>query len=213
MARVSGAHLAARRQSIMVAASEVFSKKGVEAATMAEIAATAGISPGAIYRYFPGKEELARCCMEEGGEAVDSEWMTAPEPGRPGMPFNELARKTVAALDEPMQRAATTLYLERVLQAVFADDDGVTMEEFNEQRQHICAGIAARLRFEQAEGRLAAELDCDALAGMLYSFYIGARMIKLVAPESDVNAQVEQIITLFAAATTRKAVAAGALAH
>ena len=81
MARVSGAHLEARKQSILLAASEVFSMKGVEAATMAEIAARAGISPGAIYRYFPGKEDLARCCMEEGGDAVDSEWLTPPAPG------------------------------------------------------------------------------------------------------------------------------------
>lgn len=172
---------------------------------MAEIAATAGISPGAIYRYFPGKEELARCCMEEGGDAVDSEWMATPEPGRPGMRFDELARKTVTALDEPMQRAATTLYLERVLQAVFADDDGVAMEEFHAERQTIGTAIATKLRFEQSEGRVPEGLDLDALAGMLYSFYIGARMMKLVAPESDIKGQLEQVIWLFTAASNPKA--------
>ena len=48
VAKVSDAHLEARRQSIVLAACRIFSRKGVESATMAEIAAEAGISPGAI---------------------------------------------------------------------------------------------------------------------------------------------------------------------
>jgi AcrR family transcriptional regulator len=200
MARVSDAHLEARRQSIMLAACDVFSRKGVEAATMAEIATRAGISPGAIYRYFPGKEELARCCMDEGGDAVHAQWTAIPEPGNPGPGFEELARKTVAALDDPVERMSTTLYLERILQAVFADDGGVSISQFHLEKRDIGKGIAARLRLEQDAGRLPLGLDLDALAAMLYSFYIGARVTKLVAPDSDVDAQLEQIIALFNAA-------------
>ena len=47
-----------RRQQILDAALKVFSEKGFEEATNAEIARIAGIAPGTIYNYFPSKREL-----------------------------------------------------------------------------------------------------------------------------------------------------------
>ena len=47
-----------RRQQILDAALKVFSEKGFEEATNAEIAGIAGIAPGTIYNYFPSKREL-----------------------------------------------------------------------------------------------------------------------------------------------------------
>ena len=48
----------ARRESIMQAAIEVFSKKGFQAAGISEIAQTAGVADGTIYQYFKNKEDL-----------------------------------------------------------------------------------------------------------------------------------------------------------
>jgi AcrR family transcriptional regulator len=47
-----------RREQILPAALEVFSRKGYAAATIPEIAKAAGIAAGTIYLYFPGKREL-----------------------------------------------------------------------------------------------------------------------------------------------------------
>ena len=47
-----------RRQQIMVAAKRVFSDKGVNKATMEDIAQEAELSPGTLYLYFKNKEEL-----------------------------------------------------------------------------------------------------------------------------------------------------------
>jgi AcrR family transcriptional regulator len=47
-----------RREQIMEAAMEVFSRKGFAMATTAEIAREAGIAEGTIYNYFPSKREL-----------------------------------------------------------------------------------------------------------------------------------------------------------
>jgi hypothetical protein len=46
------------RENIDAAALAVFGRKGFVGATMAEIAAEAGISVGNIYRYYTGKEDL-----------------------------------------------------------------------------------------------------------------------------------------------------------
>jgi len=47
-----------RREIIIVAAQEVFARKGREGATIDEIARRAGCSPSAIYKYFKNKQEL-----------------------------------------------------------------------------------------------------------------------------------------------------------
>jgi AcrR family transcriptional regulator len=49
---------ARRREQILKAATEVFIRKGFGAATIPEIARTAGLAAGTIYLYFPSKHEL-----------------------------------------------------------------------------------------------------------------------------------------------------------
>ncbi|MDI6852659.1 MAG: TetR/AcrR family transcriptional regulator [Deltaproteobacteria bacterium] len=57
-----------RTREILTAAREVMERLGVEAATMDEIAQTAGIAKGTIYLYFQGKEELIQALMSQVGE-------------------------------------------------------------------------------------------------------------------------------------------------
>jgi AcrR family transcriptional regulator len=47
-----------RREQILKAAGEIFTRKGFEAATIPEIAQAAGVAAGTIYLYFPNKREL-----------------------------------------------------------------------------------------------------------------------------------------------------------
>lgn len=47
-----------RKRQILRAASRVFARRGYSAATIEDIARTAGISEGTIYNYFRGKEDL-----------------------------------------------------------------------------------------------------------------------------------------------------------
>jgi AcrR family transcriptional regulator len=54
---------AARKQSLIVAATKLFARHGYEATTTREIAARAGCSEGLIHRYFKGKEGLLLAVM------------------------------------------------------------------------------------------------------------------------------------------------------
>ncbi|MFI9389030.1 TetR/AcrR family transcriptional regulator [Kutzneria sp. NPDC052558] len=58
MPRVSQEHLHARRQQILDAAATCFARNGFHPTTMPDIFAEAGLSAGAVYRYFPGKHAL-----------------------------------------------------------------------------------------------------------------------------------------------------------
>lgn len=54
----------ARPAQIMAAARELFARKGLEATRMDEIAAAAGVTKPAVYRYFPGKARLVEAMMQ-----------------------------------------------------------------------------------------------------------------------------------------------------
>ncbi|MER8225767.1 TetR/AcrR family transcriptional regulator [Streptomyces sp. NPDC094143] len=68
---MTAAYLDARRREILTAAVAQFAEKGFEHTSMADIAAAAGISIGAVYRYFPSKNDLVlSVCGEGEGEPV-----------------------------------------------------------------------------------------------------------------------------------------------
>src|ERR1700752_1866279 len=56
--RISAAHEAQVRERIIRAATAVFAEKGYHRATIADVVARSGLSVGAIYTHFRGKDEL-----------------------------------------------------------------------------------------------------------------------------------------------------------
>lgn len=73
MPRVSKQHLDARRQQILGAARRCFIQKGFKATSMQDILEEAGVSTGAVYRYFKNKDELITTIASEGLQAVAAE--------------------------------------------------------------------------------------------------------------------------------------------
>ena len=88
-----------RRQQIIDAAFQVFSRKGFKGATNRDIAAQAGIAPGLIYWYFRTKEELLQATADAKS------------------PLFPLIRLTDEMLDAPPReffRRVASLFLERL---------------------------------------------------------------------------------------------------
>lgn len=195
MARVSDAHLEARRQSILDAATRVFAQKGIASATMAEIASEAGISPGAIYRYFENKEDLARGCMNESAEAIKSAWSN---PESLEMSFDELAALTFAGISLPEECVDTQMFLEQMLIAV-REGDRTVLNEFQDEAKRVRDGIAFLMRREYGPAAVDG-LDLERLGEALFAFYWGARLVKLMNPESDPLKQYEQVQNVLARA-------------
>jgi TetR/AcrR family transcriptional regulator, transcriptional repressor of aconitase len=69
MPKVDQEHLDARRKQIVDAARERFTAHGFAGTSMADLVAESGLSTGAIYRYFKGKDEIVVAVCEEGSEA------------------------------------------------------------------------------------------------------------------------------------------------
>jgi AcrR family transcriptional regulator len=62
--QVPSARAARQRARILEAAERCFIERGFHAASMAHIAATAGMSAGLIYRYFAGKNEIVQAIVQ-----------------------------------------------------------------------------------------------------------------------------------------------------
>jgi AcrR family transcriptional regulator len=63
--RVSAEHLTARRQQILDAARVCFLRNGFHQTSMQDVIKEAGLSVGAVYRYFPSKNDLITALAEQ----------------------------------------------------------------------------------------------------------------------------------------------------
>jgi AcrR family transcriptional regulator len=73
MPRVAQAHLDARRQQIVDAARARFASHGFARTSMPDLAEAAGLSIGAIYRYFTGKDEIIAAICRQASRALPTE--------------------------------------------------------------------------------------------------------------------------------------------
>ena len=67
MPRISAEREEATRQRILKAAFRVFIEKGFHRASIDDVVAACGLSVGAIYNYFPNKDELIRASIDDTG--------------------------------------------------------------------------------------------------------------------------------------------------
>src|SRR5262245_30602356 len=65
MPKVTEEHVEARRRQILTAALRCFAREGFHRTTMQDIFREADLSPGAVYTYFKGKDELIRGIIVE----------------------------------------------------------------------------------------------------------------------------------------------------
>jgi AcrR family transcriptional regulator len=174
---------------------------------MADIARDVGITPGAIYRYFPTKFDLIACCFSESEESVAQRWKEPIAPGvDPLQQLGELARMTFSHLHRPEERADTIIHLQYQLELV-QDEDAEGIQRIASERDAITALVAGRLVAAKEQGSLPKEIDPRLLAEALISFWWGARLAHMLEPDADTDGQLEQLLRLIGAASNRGAAA------
>ncbi|MFG2053686.1 TetR/AcrR family transcriptional regulator [Micromonospora sp. NPDC048930] len=98
MPRVSEEHLAARRQQILDAARRCFLRDGFHNTSMQDVIAEAGLSVGAVYRYFPSKNDLITAIAQSvigGADGLFAELAGAEPP----LPLVEALDRALAFVD------------------------------------------------------------------------------------------------------------------
>ncbi len=93
-----------RREEIINAARDLFSRKGFHGTSMPDIAHTAGISTGLIYYIFPSKEDILLACCEEVAILHLDLFNEANHIANPLERFDYIVRELYTSLDEGSKR-------------------------------------------------------------------------------------------------------------
>jgi AcrR family transcriptional regulator len=172
---------AARREQIIAAGLACFARSGYHAATMADVAAQAGVSKGTPYLYFASKEELFLALHQEwdcgAGQRADATIAELPEADRrsPRRVLHAVAVGVAAHVTaEPetcrvlMEARALAAHEPAIAVAVRASD-ARTHQQLEEL---ITAGVAAGEWPEETDPALAARLFTAGLYGLMAQWHL-----------------------------------------
>ncbi|WP_374631364.1 TetR/AcrR family transcriptional regulator [Pannonibacter indicus] len=163
MPRISPEKLEERRQQIRAAAARCFARKGIQATTMREIFAEAGLSAGAVYNYYRTKDDL----IADGITASTAESADAITAAAEVLSFDEVIGQFLAdlkaAASDGRARATPMIHAEV---AVRPD----LLKVFQEGRSRIRDALRAQLARTRPD---LSPQETATLAGFVLAFYQG----------------------------------------
>ena len=178
------------RDRLLAAAYELLIANGYQATTLQAVARRAGLTTGAIYAHFGGKQELmAHAVLNEWyrtERAVLNEYLAAHMLGEEGAPdgvdaFTLLLARHVAAPSAPSHRLLT-----EVTGAIIREDlsESPLLVSVRLMEQITRASVES----SRARGEIADDVSTDALVAVIVNVYLGAITSKsLGLPQPDVD--------------------------
>lgn len=181
MPRVTQAHLDARTRQILEAAHGCFARGGFHGTTMQEIADRAGLSVGALYRYFENKEALIEALAAWGREQKRS--AVEELAGGGGEALGRLVEELLRLLSERDAEAAVRLDVRLWGEAL---GQPALARIVAEELEALRGPIAAHVRRERRAGRIRKAADPDAIARVVVALIAGIELQKAFDPDLDV---------------------------
>ncbi|MFR0357698.1 TetR/AcrR family transcriptional regulator [Streptomyces sediminimaris] len=181
MPRITPERREARRAQIVAAARRCFAREGFHQTSMPDIAAAAGVSAGAPYRYFASKEEIILAIAGDAFrlifEPMERVAVAADAPS-----LSDLAAASLQALsaESVTDAAGQVVPVEELLACVVQTwsellrNDGLRARA-SEGFERVRRGIADALRRGQAAGAVQAvepESGARVLMGLLHGFLL-----------------------------------------
>ncbi len=181
MPKIGEAARAARREQIIAAGLACFARSGYHAATMADVAAQAGVSKGTPYLYFDSKETLFLALHEEwdcgAGDRVNAAIAALPDDARrsPRAVLHAVAAAIAAHVQAEsetcrvlMEARALAAYEPAIAAAVRAADE----RAHRQLEGLIAAGIRAGEWPQGTDPALAARLFTAGLYGLMAQWHL-----------------------------------------
>lgn len=149
-----------RRAEILAAAQQEFVEKGLEAASMAEIARRAGVGKSTIYEYFPSKDKLLEEVCTELWEMLQEDLTKAFEKEETFRGKLLCYYRTVSMVMNRIGGNFVLLFTQQPIKDVLCE----CVERFQRMLLELIGGA---LRKAQETGEISPELDADLATVML----------------------------------------------
>lgn len=169
MGRIAGVTAAETRARLLRAAAEVFARRGYDGTRVADIAASARVSNGALYAHFASKAELLVAALRTHSHQMLAD-LFATDPDRP---ITELLLEVGRWLRR-RRDADGYLAVEALVAARRDEDVAPAMREWTGERVDWLAGL---VRIGQAGGELDPAVSPQALAHFCLLLSMGAAVI------------------------------------
>jgi AcrR family transcriptional regulator len=186
----------ATTEALLAAAVEVFARRGYDAATTREVAATAGVNEVLIQRYFGGKAGLLLAVLED---------CSRPEKrGACGMPpaRSSVREEIESFLEFHLRHAWEHRDFIRVVVYRSMVDPAVAAEIGRKFVESRVPGVLERLEGLRAKGKIARDADIDATAHALATLSFGLAFMDQVVHRVS-RRRLRAVIAGFAGALAR----------
>ena len=169
MGRIAGVTPAETRERLLRAAADVFAERGYDGTRVADIAAAAGVSNGALYAHFASKADLLVDALRTHGRHLLGE-LFAADPDRPVVDLLLTVGRWL-----PRRRDARGYLIVEALVAARRDEDVARpMRDYVGERVNWIADL---VRIAQAGGELDTALSPNALAHFCLLLAMGSALI------------------------------------
>ena len=169
MGRIAGVSAAQTRERLLRAAADAFAERGYDGTRVADIAAAAGVSNGALYAHFASKADLLADALRTHGRHLLAD-MFAAEPDRPVV---ELLLDVGRGLRHRLD-ARGYLIVEALVAARRDEDVARPMRDYSGEQADWLAGL---VRVAQAGGELDPALSPDTLAHFCLVLAMGSALL------------------------------------
>lgn len=193
MTKVTQAHIDQRRDDIVRAARELFSSKGWQSTSMQEVASEAGISTGAVYRYFASKEELLLAVFQRATDLMQEQFDKAAT--------QATVLGTIRSVGELvlMDPECGNPQMQLEVSLASSHDSEVWGPQQRDFTASVLSQVEGLVRAGQDSGEIASDLDSGLVAQLLYLLVPGISALRLqTVEEPDVPAILDLMITLLA---------------
>ena len=166
MGRIAGVTAAETRERLLRAAADVFAERGYDGTRVADIAAAAGVSNGALYAHFPSKADLLVAALRTHGRHLLGQ-LFAADPDRPVVDL-------LLTVGRSLPRCRDALIVEALVAARRDEDVAGPMREYTGERTEWLASL---VDLAQSRGEIDTAVSPRALAHFCLLLAMGSALI------------------------------------